>query len=65
MIKEFQNIAIMAKERNITFTQLLDYISLFSKYTPQNKGDILRLAEQGRSSSRGCIINHFGCTVYS
>ena len=39
MIKEFQNIAIMTKERNIAFTQLLDYINLFSKYTPQNKGD--------------------------
>ena len=39
MIKEYKNIAIMAGERNITYTQLLDYINLFSKYTPQGKGN--------------------------
>ena len=39
MIKEYKNIAIMAGERNITYIQLLDYINLFSKYTPQGKGN--------------------------
>jgi hypothetical protein len=29
MIKEFQNIAIMAGERKISYSQLLDYIYLF------------------------------------
>ena len=48
MIKEIQNIAIMAKERNITFTQLLDYINLFSKYTPQNKGDRTLIFSENR-----------------
>ena len=48
MIKEFQNIAIMAKECNITFTQLLDYINLFSKYTPQNKGDRTLIFSENR-----------------
>ena len=38
MIKEYKNIAIMADERNITYTQLLDYINLFSKYTPSGQG---------------------------
>ncbi len=48
MIKEFQNIAIMTKERNIAFTQLLDYINLFSKYTPQNKGDKTLIFSENR-----------------
>ncbi|MBR6170758.1 MAG: AMP-binding protein [Bacteroidaceae bacterium] len=39
MIKEYQNIAIMVGERNISYSQLLDYINLFSTYTPQGKGD--------------------------
>ena len=39
MIKESTGIAIISGERNITYTQLLDYINLFSKYTPQGKGN--------------------------
>lgn len=36
MIKEFDNIAIMSGERNITYKQLLDYINLFAEQTPKN-----------------------------
>ena len=48
MIKEFQNIAIMAGERNISYSQLLDYIYLFSKHTPQNKGDKTLIFSENR-----------------
>lgn len=37
MIKEFDNIAIMSGERNITFKQLLDYINLFAEQTPKDE----------------------------
>lgn len=37
MIKEFDNIAIMAGERNITYKQLLDYINLFAEQTPKDE----------------------------
>ena len=48
MIKEFQNTAIMVGERNISYSQLLDYINLFSKYTPQNKGDKTLIFSENR-----------------
>ncbi|MBO7099062.1 MAG: AMP-binding protein [Bacteroidaceae bacterium] len=48
MIKEFQNTAIMAGERNISYTQLLDYINLFSKYTPQHEGDKTLIFSENR-----------------
>ena len=48
MIKEFQNTAIMVGERNISYTQLLDYINFFSKYTPQNKGDKTLIFSENR-----------------
>jgi long-chain acyl-CoA synthetase len=48
MIKEFQNTAIMAGERNISYTQLLDYICLFSKYTPQHQGDKTLIFSENR-----------------
>lgn len=37
MIKEFDNIAIIAGERNITYKQLLDYINLFAEQTPKDE----------------------------
>ncbi len=48
MIKEFQNTAIMAGERNISYTQLLDYINLFSKYTHQHEGDKTLIFSENR-----------------
>jgi len=48
MIKEFQNTAIMAGERNISYTQLLDYICLFSKYSPQHQGDKTLIFSENR-----------------
>lgn len=36
MIKEIDNIAIMSGERNISYTQLLDYINLFAQQTPKD-----------------------------
>lgn len=35
MIREFDNTAIIAGERNISYTQLLDYINLFAQSVPQ------------------------------
>ncbi|MCQ2243956.1 MAG: AMP-binding protein [Bacteroidaceae bacterium] len=37
MIKEFDNIAIMSGDRNITYKQLLDYINLFAEQTPKDE----------------------------
>lgn len=37
MIKEFDNIAIMSGERNITYRQLLDYINLYAEQTPKDE----------------------------
>lgn len=48
MIKEFQNTAIMVGERNISYSQLLDYINLFSKYTPQHEGDKTLIFSENR-----------------
>ena len=48
MIKEHQNIAIMVGERNISYSQLLDYINLFSTYTPQQKGDKTLIFSENR-----------------
>ena len=39
MIKEFDNIAIMAGERNISYSELLDYIHLYAQYTPSQAGE--------------------------
>ena len=69
MIKEFQNTAIMAGERNISYTQLLDYINLFSKYTPQHEGDKTLIFSENREGwiyaffSVWCSSNRptFGC----
>lgn len=36
MIKETNNIAIMSGDRNISYTQLLDYINLFAGQTPKD-----------------------------
>lgn len=38
MIKEFNNIAIMSGERNISYSQLLDYIHLYAQHSPQEAG---------------------------
>lgn len=38
MIKEFDNIAIMAGARNISYRELLDYINLYAQHTPTEKG---------------------------
>ena len=48
MIQEYQNTAIMAGERNISYTQLLDYISLFSAYTPRDAGDKTLIFSENR-----------------
>lgn len=48
MIQEYQNTAIMVGERNISYTQLLDYISLFSGYTPQHEGDKTLIFSENR-----------------
>jgi long-chain acyl-CoA synthetase len=48
MIKEYQNIAIMAGEQNISFSELLDYINLFSKHTPQGAGDKTLIFSENR-----------------
>lgn len=48
MIKEYQNTAIMVGERNISYTQLLDYISLFSAYTPKKEGDKTLIFSENR-----------------
>lgn len=48
MIKEFQNTAIMVGERNISYARLLDYINLFSKYTPQHEGDKTLIFSENR-----------------
>ena len=37
MIKEFDNIAIMSGDRNITYKQLLDYINLFAEQTQKDE----------------------------
>lgn len=39
MIKEIDNIAIMSGERNISYTQLLDYINLFAQQTPKDAAE--------------------------
>ena len=48
MIKEYQNTAIMVGERNISYTLLLDYINLFSKYTPQGEGNKTLIFSENR-----------------
>ncbi|MCR5820413.1 MAG: AMP-binding protein [Bacteroidaceae bacterium] len=39
MIKDSDSIAIIAGERNVTFSELLQRISLFSHYTPKKAGE--------------------------
>ncbi len=39
MIKEFDNIAIMAGERQVSYKQLLDYINLYAQQTPKDTAE--------------------------
>ena len=48
MIKEFRNTAIIVGERNISYSQLLDRINLFSKYTPHGEGNKTLIFSENR-----------------
>lgn len=39
MIKEFNNIAIIAGNRSISYRELLDYINIFAQHTPKDAGE--------------------------
>lgn len=63
MIKEFDNIAIMSGERNITYKQLLDYINLFAEQTSKDEAQLCTADGSASLEDDACLSKNLSKTI--